>query len=235
MTGFATPGFQLPWRAPGGGRSSTPGQDRSRFFQHFLLLLRLHALRHHFEPHLPGHGQGRPHDLHVVAAGQHVAHEFAVDLEAAEREPLEGQEGRIAGPEVIDGEKHPVRAQLIEVGARLVARREHALGHLDFEPFRGDAVGAQCLEHLPREARVAELVDRDVDRHVVHLVAGAVPFADLADRFVDHPSSDFGIRPWVSAISMNSPGATNPLSGWRQRISASKPTAAPDSSRICGW
>ena len=93
-------------------------------------------------------------DRRALGVVLHALDERPVDLDHVDGEAAQLLQRREAGAEVVDGDTHAERVQLLELGARSIAGRalddDRGLGHLQAEAARGQP-GA--FERLPHRAR----------------------------------------------------------------------------------
>jgi serine/threonine-protein kinase len=155
------------------------------------LLLRLDALGDHVEAEVLAHLDDRAHECRVLARDVRVAHEGLVDLERADRELLQRRERGIAGAEVVDREVQAHRAQLFEKPDHSAGLgHEGGLGDLELEVGRSDPGVVEHGAVAGEEFRLAELLERKVDRDAAGprhlLLPGAVVAADA----LQHPLAD---------------------------------------------
>ena len=115
------------------------------------------------------------HDREVARVAPERRDEAAVDLDDGDRKVLHVRERRVAGAEVVDGERDAEVVQRLEP-ALLAARvdRHPALGELEREPDlpRVDALGREQPGDLVDEVLFGELAGREVDAQV-EVVAAA--------------------------------------------------------------
>src|SRR6478672_8575185 len=78
------------------------------------LLDAFHALCDHLESQRVGERDDGPRDRAVLLVVRQSTHELAVDLQRADRKPLEICQARIAGAEVVDVDLHAQRVQALE-------------------------------------------------------------------------------------------------------------------------
>ena len=131
--------------------------------QEGVLPLLLDPFRDDLQPQPPRDPDHGPHDRGGRRVGPDAGDEALVDLQAPEREPAEVPERRVAGPEVVDGDRHPPVPEAAEqCGDGVDVSREDALGHLELDQLRRHP---RLLED-PDEARFeiwrTELRGRDV-------------------------------------------------------------------------
>ena len=94
---------------------------------------------------------------------------------------------------------------------------------------------ASALAHAVDELRLLELQRRDVDRDRA-LAAPLAPQRRLAHRLRQHPVADGDDE--AAVLGHRDEAArrlTSPISGSRQRISASAPIERAVVMRTCGW
>src|SRR5438552_634417 len=100
-------------------------------------LLGFHTFRDHLQPQAVRHGDDRLGDRDVVRVLWNVLDERAVDLDAVEREPLDGREGRVTRAEVVDREANAHRLDSVEYFLRVLGvPHHHALGDFELEAVR---------------------------------------------------------------------------------------------------
>ena len=128
---------------------------------------------------------GRGHDRDRARLG--LRDERAVDLQLIERQHGQLRERGVAGAEVIHREAHAGDAQQLHV-ARRGARIAHhgALGDLQDERARFDALGAQQPQDRIAQVRIEDVGCGQVDREL-KVQAHAAPGAQLAQRRRQHP------------------------------------------------
>ena len=98
------------------------------------------------------------------------AKERSVDLEQIERQTVQVAQGRIAGPEVVEGERHPEAPYLVKsVGVLSDVAQEERLGHLDGLERRIESGLMQGV----RDPCEDGLQDRASSRGAERLVLGA--------------------------------------------------------------
>ena len=122
------------------------------------------ALGDDLEAQVPAEVDDRPHDRHVLALAAEAGDEAAVDLDLVDRQALQVGQRRVARAEVVHGQPDAERAQLVQQRDR--PRRvghDRALGHLEGEPRRRDAVPAQQAGHLVDQIGVLEAAGGEVD------------------------------------------------------------------------
>src|SRR3954451_860669 len=160
-------------------RAALPGQE-------LAMLLGLHALRAGLYAEPAAEVEDGADDGALALARRQLVDEGPVDLELVEGEALEVAERGIAGPEVVHGEPDAERPQAGEDRRRLFrVADQHALGDLELEPGRLDAVLGQGLAHRLDQAVLAELDRGEVDRD-----AKARPADQVAAGLADHPGAD---------------------------------------------
>src|SRR5476651_1114425 len=186
-----------------------------------------------------GHGDGVGVELVRVRIVGHDVAQIAAGTEFA-RGAMAGEEDEDA---IVLGDG-AMRQRVVEgtedAGPRRlrVLQRHHAFGG-EAEFFD------QRLAHRLRIAhRILQLgpfgviVDADHDGPRI-AVAGAGRrrgfFGDRHAAFGDFEAPIGIIKPLSSAMAMKRSGASRPNCGWRQRISASAPTASPLAMSISGW
>ncbi len=136
-------------------------------------LLRLDALGYDAEAEVVAEIDRRAHDHVVVLVVLHVHDERPVDLQDVDREPLQLAEGREAGAEVVDRERHAEVAQPLEDDSRpLGVGEDRVLRDLDLEQRRIDAVLREQRLDLARKVGVEEVARGEVDRN-----AGSEPLS----------------------------------------------------------
>ena len=154
--------------------------------------------------------------------------EAAVDLEAPDREALQVGEARVAGAEVVDRQLHAERrAARCRRAQRLVGILDQdRLGQLELEPAA--AAGRRRAARRPRASTKPGCWNCSAETLTDTGTSQAAPrcqAAACAHRLRAAPSRRCAtMKPLSSATGMNSPGATSPSSGSRQRSSASAPT-----------
>ena len=156
----------------------------------------LDALGDHAQAERVRQRDDRLRDRLVVPVLLEAVDEALVDLDALDRQPREVGQARIAGAEVVDGDRHAALLQLDQRRHRLLrVRDDHALGDLEIEVLRrqaADAVSASstidsqlsccscCTERLT-DSRSS----MPWRCHCMHLAAGVAQHA-RAER-LDHP------------------------------------------------
>src|SRR5690554_1307654 len=132
--------------------------------EQFELFAVLHALGHHRHAQLAGGGDDAAADGGVLAVGDDIVDEVAVDLDAIHRQILEIAEAGIAGTEVVDagGDAHPLEGVQGLDGGVAVAH-EDALGELELQAAGGQGSALEDIPQGGEESRTVELQRRQVD------------------------------------------------------------------------
>ena len=151
--------------------------------------------------------------------------ERAVDLHDVDREAVQVAERRVAGAEVVDGEAHAERLQVLEgAEVELGVLEHHALGDLEHERVGGPVAAGEHVAHEVGEGRCGELAGGDVDREQeVAPVVGVGPRRRLTHRGLEHPGAERHDEPGALGPGDDLVGTDEPASGWFQRRSASAP------------
>ena len=143
--------------------------------EHAGLVLGLDAFRHHRQAQVMGQVDDPGRDPAVVGVGvvPEALHEGPVDLDDVHGKLAEVGQGRVAGAEVVDGDEDAHRPQALQLAQRARPLGEDgALGELQHQATRGDAVAAQGpLDHAG-QVTLLELVDRHVHREAERPAAG---------------------------------------------------------------
>ena len=130
------------------------------------------------------------HDDRAVVVQPHLHHERLVDLQLVRLDAAQvGQRG-VAGAVVVDRQADAGRAQPAEhLEGPLRVGHDRALGDLDGQPGRRDAVPLEHVGHEDRQVEVGEQPGGDVDGHrqVVALVAQP---AQRGDGLLDPPAAE---------------------------------------------
>jgi hypothetical protein len=122
-----------------------------------------------------------------------AAKERTVNLERVHRKPMQGFEGGVPSPEVVDVKAQPSIVHLAhDAQGHLGAAHQDALGNLEREAVRWQVVASQGLQHLGQQVLVPEFVVRDVDAHVVDARA---PGDELSADLVQDPVSESDDEP----------------------------------------
>jgi hypothetical protein len=130
------------------------------------------------------------HQRGVVGIASRVAHEGQVELQRVHREAAEVGERREAGAETVDREPHAERLQRAQ-------RLDDLLGvvhRVAFGDLKAEARGRQArlLEgagDLGRDSGLAQLVGREVHRHLERGVPRLLPGPHLRARRLEDPGS----------------------------------------------
>ncbi len=142
-----------------------------------------------------GEVDGAADDLGVLGVDGQPGHEGPVDLQLADGEPAQVDEGGVAGAEVVQGHLDAVPGQRVEgVGRALGVLQEDVLGDLELERSRGNPVPGQPGGHRPREAGGVHVARGDVDRDRHEQALGA-PVGDLAERRLQDVLGEVGHQP----------------------------------------
>ncbi len=137
------------------------------------LLDGLDALRAHLHAHRVGGVDDEPREHRVLRVAGQVRDEGPVHLHQVHRQEPEHRDRGVAGPEVVQRERHPERAQGAQPApGHLDVVDRGRLGDLQAEIPRSHPRGLQCLGDVAHEVRVGELQGRDVH---AHQQVGAVP------------------------------------------------------------
>jgi hypothetical protein len=136
----------------------------------------LDPLGHHSQPHAVGKVDDGDGERGVVRVAHDVPDERAVDLEHVEGKPLQVGEAGVAGPEIIHGEVHAERFQLVQHLHRLLrVAHQQRLRELQLQvPGRDRALG-EYAAHRGDEILVLKLAGRQVDRDRARAQAGIHP------------------------------------------------------------
>jgi hypothetical protein len=139
------------------------GVPAAHVAQRVPLLLGLHALGDDVQPEGVRQPDDGRRDVSRLGLAVQVVHEAAVELERRHRQLGEVRQRGEPGAEVVDAQRRPGLAQLVEdrpTGGAVV--HQGRLGEL--EPELPRARTGDDLSHLLDEARVGELLGREVDR-----------------------------------------------------------------------
>ena len=118
-------------------------------------------------------------------------HERLVDLEGVDRYALQITQTRIAGAEVVYGERHTQRLERLQHhGGRRGVVHEQAFGQFEFEILRRHAGLLQDQIQSVDKALAPELHGGNIDRHGHRGQAGVEPGADLPAGLAQHPLAD---------------------------------------------
>ena len=130
------------------------------------------------------------HDGGVAVVAGQAADEAAVDLQLADREPLQIGQARVAGAEVVDRQLHAEPRQRFQAQQRLAGvLHQDRLGQLQLEQCGGRPAARQRRGHAVDEVGLLELQRRDVDRDRQRH-ARAAPARRLAHRLAEHPVAE---------------------------------------------
>src|SRR5581483_4372232 len=101
------------------------------------LRFRLDAFGLNFETQRVGHGNDCGNDRKIVGVVGNIAHEGAVDLELVDRKTLEIRQRRVAGAEIVEGERDSDALELTHDADRILGVvHGHALGDFELQRFR---------------------------------------------------------------------------------------------------
>src|SRR6202171_5979346 len=124
-------------------------------------------------------GDDRLRDRFVVLVLLQAVDKTLVDLDGLDRQTREVGQARIAGSEIVDGDRHAHLLQLHERRHRLFGMGDdHALRDFQIEIARRQAAGMQGVFDNRKPAVVLQLLHRQVHRKTQHPVMG-VPGHDL--------------------------------------------------------
>ncbi|OSY51956.1 hypothetical protein BG846_02418 [Streptomyces fradiae ATCC 10745 = DSM 40063] len=162
-------------------------------------LVVLHALGDDEQAEGVGQVHGAADDLGVLRVDGEAGHEGAVDLQFADREAAQVDQGRVARAEVVQGHLHAVTRQPGEgVGGTLRVLQQDVLRYLQLEGGGGHVVAGQAGGDGPREAGAVHVARGDVHRDGDLQALGA-PAGDLAEgrlqdvlREVGHQAGGLG-------------------------------------------
>ena len=160
------------------------------FLEEIELRGRLHALGDHAQPERMRQRDDRLRDRHVVAVVLEPVDEALVDLDRVDGKPREIGQARVAGAEIVDGDRDAALLQLRERRDRLVGMRDDdAFGDLEIEILRREAARRERLLDDRQAAVVLQLLHRQVDRQTHHH-ALPVPLHDLPARVAQHARAE---------------------------------------------
>src|SRR5205085_9123043 len=109
--------------------------DTTQRSQLLRLLLGLDAFGGRLHPQAGAEADDRLHDRQAVLTLRKVADERLVDLDLVEREAAEIAERGVSGAEIVHGDMHAERAQLMQDRERrLVVLKQHGFRDLELEP-----------------------------------------------------------------------------------------------------
>jgi hypothetical protein len=118
------------------------------------------------------------HDGQVGALAGQALDEGAVDLELVQRKALEVVHRRVAGAEVVDGDRAPSSRKRASCSLTVSVRSMSTPSvSSSTRPPRTAGVRLQQLRHLVAQAPGRELLARDVHRHLHPRLAGTGPSA----------------------------------------------------------
>jgi len=134
----------------------------------------------------------------IIRLGAEAVNERAIDLEHLDREVAQRPERRIAGPEVINRQRHTELLKFAQDGTRPDFVGHHdRLGDLQVQATRRKPCFAQHSCDLVSQAGFLELAAGEVDAHTD--VTGSrptiLPGAQLATGLVQRPGSDRNDQP----------------------------------------
>ena len=197
------------------------------------LTLGLDALGDDVEAHRQRHRDDRADDLGVVGVVLDAGDERAVDLDLGHGEPAQVAQRRVAGAEVVDGERSrpSSRSRCSSVAATSLVGHHRRLGDLqDEQARRARRGGAAALPRRGRPATASRSCRAETFTATHSRAPGRplrAPARELAQRLGTTHSPISTMSPVSSAIGMKSSGETMPRLGCAQRISASTPTTSP--------
>ena len=156
------------------------------------LIARLHPFGDDLHTQAAGQRDHGVDDLLFVGGGADPLHERLIDLEAVERDLGQVPEPAVPGAEVVDRAPDTDVEQVAHRRARgLQVQEEAALGDLELEQVRRDAVAFQGLGDAGVDFPRRELLGREIDRdRNLDLVTPARPGADLATRLFEDPAPE---------------------------------------------
>ena len=156
------------------------------------------------------------------------SHERFVDLQRVDGETSQITQAGPSGSEVIDGELHPQRLELVERGVgHLEMGHQDAFGELDFKIAGLQPRLGQDVDDALQEGVAPKFERGNIDRYRNGREPGVLPRSRLTTGFVDDPAADRRNQPALFGDGHELTGASKPRSGWRQRMSASAPATAP--------
>jgi len=117
-----------------------------------------------------------------------VVHETAIELELAQRQPMQVAQAGLAVAEIVHRQpdaQRLQRPQLVErVGAAVDPGR---FGQFERQLIAAQAVPIQQLTHPRRQAGILEVARRQVDGHTRHVDAVGAPAGQLGAGGFEHP------------------------------------------------
>src|SRR6478672_1481328 len=118
----------------------------------------LDPLGHDTELEVGREVQDHPDERAIGPAFLEVVHERHADLQPVDRERAQMAERRVAGPEVVEGQLHTERTQLVQGRDAAVGVAEHhAFGYLEYEPVGLEPALVQRRRDSADEMPLAEL------------------------------------------------------------------------------
>ncbi len=157
----------------------------------------------------------------------HALHEALVDLEPGDREALEHAQRGVAGAVVVEGDLHPVGAQLAQrADHAVVGAQQDVLRHLQLQrrgrqPDRARAWRTLLTRSPERSCEPNRLTP--MRNSLAPSSRHAAAWRQAVRRTHCPTSTEIGR---FSSPVMKAAGDSRPSRGWRQRSSASAPTSA---------
>ena len=149
-----------------GGRTESPGRDRSRVRAARRAGCPTRSLPRSRGLRARGRADEVRGDRGVLGLLVDALHERPVDLDHVHQEAAQLRERREAGAEVVDRDAHAVVVQQLELRPRTRPARsfldEARLRHLQAEALRREAGVLECRPHSPADPAADELAAREV-------------------------------------------------------------------------
>jgi hypothetical protein len=133
-----------------------------------------------------GQGDDGPGHRRLLGPAGHAVDERLVDLEGVDGEAAQVGQGRVAGAEVVDGQVHAERLELVQADdGHLQVVHQDALGDLQGQALGGEAGVAEGRGHVVGQVAAEQVMGGEVDVQQQRAGVG-VPAGHLAAGLAQH-------------------------------------------------
>ncbi len=185
---------QLPHRrwSQGPGKQEALHHIAPVITQALQLFDRLHSFCNDFHIQLRGHIDHRLHDLRTSRIVMEMPHKALVDLEHVKRQLKHIAQRRVPGAEIVERDADPQCPEASQQSLHVVeSAQQHGFRHFQLEQAGTQAGLSQHGFHALKQARLRELMRRNIDAHTQGAAVAPVPKTALATGFSQDLPSEF--------------------------------------------
>ena len=143
-----------------------------------MLVVFLDAFTDYSHTHRVGHGYQGLYNFLIIFIGAYILDKTAINFQAIDRQGLQVTQRRIAGAEIIDGNRDAARMQPLQRLDRLLhIFHEDGFGNFDLEHARRYFVFFQVLQDFCNDIRLNQLHAGDIDRNLAIMNTSIEPAA----------------------------------------------------------